>query len=79
MHQMDMLMEIEIRQKNSAREARMERNHLVRVALGERRARFYQPALVSLGKRLVVWGTQLQRGNDELYRGHDVLLAPSNK
>jgi hypothetical protein len=79
MHQIDMLTEIQIRQQNAAREARVERNRLVRAALGERRAHFYQPALVSLGKQLVVWGMQLQRRNSAPYRGRDVMLAPFNK
>ena len=79
MHQIDMFAEIVIEQQHAAREARMERRRLVRVALGQQQARFYQPALVSLGKRLVVWGIQLQRRNEGRYSAPDVRFASYNK
>ena len=59
--------------------ARLERRHLVQTALGQRQARFYQPALASLGKQLVIWGTQLQNRNSEHYATRDIRFAPSNK
>lgn len=79
MHQIDMFTETMIQQQHAAREARLERRHLVQTALGQRQARFYQPALASLGKQLVIWGTQLQNRNSEHYATRDIRFAPSNK
>lgn len=79
MHQIDMFTETLIQQQHTAREAGMERRRLVQAALGQQPAHFYQPALVSLGKRLVIWGTQLQNGNNGHYAARDIRLAPFNK
>lgn len=79
MHQLDLLTKTMLQQQHAAREARLERRQLVRTALGQQRAHFYQPALASLGRRLVIWGTQLQKRNDEHYTAHDIRLAPFNK
>ncbi|MEP7293823.1 MAG: hypothetical protein ABI835_18695 [Chloroflexota bacterium] len=77
MHQLDMITEVQLRHQQAARDARLEQRQLVHRALEQRRARFYQPALVRLGRRMVVWGTQLQRS--DFYPAPDVVLAPSNK
>lgn len=79
MYQIDMFTEVLIQQQHAVREARMERRRLVQTALGRQQARFYQPALVSLGKRLVIWGTQLQNEQHENYVAREIRLAPSNK
>ncbi len=60
MQQLDQFAEVVIRHQQAERDARLERRRLVREALAQRRARFYQPALISLGKHMVIWGTQLQ-------------------
>ena len=70
MQQFDMYTATIIRHQQAALQTRLIRQRLVREALANRQVRFYQPALVSLGKRMVIWGTQLQR------RYTDLSLAP---
>ena len=60
MKPLDFLAETSIRQQQAATERHLERKLLIREALADRRVRFYQPALIRLGRQLVVWGTQLQ-------------------
>jgi len=79
MHQLDMFAETSLRHQRAAAAERLEHRRLVREALLDRRARFYQPALVSLGRRMVVWGTQLQHRYDDLTPVPQVKLAAQPK
>lgn len=79
MHQIDLLTEIMIKQQKVEREAQVERRYLVRMAQAENHTRIYRPLLAGLGRRLVTWGTQLQRHNDPCYRVPEVSFARSSK
>lgn len=79
MHQIDMLTEIMIKQQKAEREAQVERRYLVRMAQEQNRVSLYRPLLAGLGRRLVTWGTQLQRHNDPCYRVPEVSFASSSK
>ena len=63
MRSYDQLMETRIKHLNAERDAKLERSRLTRAAMVGRVGRdfFYKPLLVSVGRRMVVWGTRLQR------------------
>ncbi len=64
MQSFDRLMQTQIEQHNAQRQAILEHRRLVREAFAGRvpsRALTYKPVLVSVGKRMVIWGMQLQR------------------
>ncbi|HVU12173.1 MAG TPA: hypothetical protein VHD90_12890 [Phototrophicaceae bacterium] len=61
MQQLDQLAEIVVRHQLAESNIRLERRRLVHEALANNRVHFYQPLLTSLGKQMVIWGTQLQR------------------
>ncbi len=64
MQSFDRLMQTQIEQHNAERQAKLEHRHLVREALSGHapyRVLTYKPLLVGVGKRMVIWGTQLQR------------------
>lgn len=75
MHQLDMVAELYVRQQRRSTEAQLARRHLVREALAEGRTRFYRPALVRVGRQMVIWGTRIQRRYDDLYPAPEVVLA----
>ena len=79
MHQMDMLTEIMIKQQKAEREAQVERRYLVRMAQEQNHVSLYRPLLAGLGRRLVKWGTQLQRHNDPCFPVREVSFARSSK
>ena len=79
MHKFDMLADTALRQHNAAREAQLEHRRLVREALMERRVRLYQSVLVRLGRRMVLWGTQLQHRYDDRQPAPEVKLAAQPK
>ena len=79
MQQLDFLTETTIRHQQAATQRHLERQHLIHEALAERRVRFYQPALVSIGRQMVIWGMQLQRHNDDLRTTSEITLAPQPK
>jgi hypothetical protein len=72
MHQLDMYTELVIRHQRAAADARFARRLLIREALADRRARFYRPVLVRIGRQMVIWGTRLQRRYDDLYPAREV-------
>ncbi len=79
MHQLDMYAETLVRHQRAAAQADLDRRQLARAALGSRHWRFYQPAIISLGRRMVVWGVKLQRRYDDLRLPAELVLAPQNK
>ncbi len=79
MKQLDLMTETSIRHQQAAAQAKLERGLLIREALADRRARFYQPALVSIGRQMVVWGMQLQHRYDDLYAAPEITLAAQPK
>lgn len=79
MHQLDQYVETLIRQQRAAAQADLERRQLVRAALSLSRWRFYQPAIVGLGQRLVVWGIWLQRHATDLRLPAEITLTPQNE
>ena len=66
MHQLDQYTEHLIRHQQAAIAVHIVRRQLIREALAGRRSPFYRFALVSIGRHLVIWGTQLQRRYDDL-------------
>jgi len=79
MKPLDFLAETSIRQQQAAAQRHLERQLLVREALADRRVRFYQPALIRLGRQLVVWGTQLQRFENDLPSRAEMAFSPQPK
>ncbi len=64
MQSIDRLMQVKIEQHNAERQAVLEHRYLVHEALAGRAPNHpltYKPVLVSLGKRMVIWGLGLQR------------------
>ena len=64
MQQLDRIVETQIRHQQADAKAHLERSLLIREALADRhsrRVRFYRPALVNVGRQMVIWGMQLQR------------------
>ncbi len=64
MQSIDRLMQTQVEQHNAKRQAILEHRQLVREAFVGRtpnRVLAYQPVLVNVGKRMVIWGLQLQR------------------
>ncbi len=64
MKSFDRLMQTRIEHHNAERQAILEHRQLVREALAGRasnRVLTYKPVLVSVGKRMVIWGMELQR------------------
>lgn len=71
MQQLDMYTQLLIQHQHNERQAKLAQRILVREALANRRARpaLYKPfrlLLVGVGKRMVIWGFQLQRRYDDL-------------
>ncbi len=80
MQTLDRYTEILLHQQQAARDAHLEQRRRLHLALENRRVRFYQPALISLGRRMVIWGTQLQRTNrEDRLHAREVVFAPYNK
>ena len=65
MKQLDMYSETIIRHRHEATERHVQRQQFVRAALAHpsrvQRMRLLQPALMLVGRRLVIWGMRLQR------------------
>ena len=91
MQHFDRYNETIIRHRNAEIQAKLEHRrlvneaHLAREARAHRRGHvtirrpLYRPLLASVGRRMVVWGTRLQRRYDDLNSARDVTLAIQNK
>jgi hypothetical protein len=83
MKQFDFVTEMNIRHQHEATARHVQHQQFVRAALANpvhvRRSRFYQPALMIVGRRLVVWGTRLQSLYPEPAAAAEVTLATQNK
>jgi hypothetical protein len=64
MKHLDYYSETVIRHRHEATQRHVERQNVVRAVLAHpyraRRLRFYEPALMLVGRRLVIWGMRLQ-------------------
>jgi hypothetical protein len=79
MHQLDMLTEIMLKQQQAERDAHIERRYLIRIANEQHRVSIYRPLLAGLGKRLVLWGTQLQQRSSDCLPTREIAFARSSK
>ena len=82
MRQFDLYMETIIRHQREATARHVQRQSVIRALAHPvrlRRMRFYQPALVIVGKRLVIWGMRLQRLYPETIPAAEVTLVTQNK
>jgi len=85
MQHFDRYSETIIRHRNAEIQAKLEHRRLVHEAQDGRRGHvtirrpLYRPLLASVGRRMVVWGTRLQRRYDDLNSARDATLAIQNK